>query len=117
MARRIVIERKKSSIPRVYIKGKENMTSSNLAKKPKKPNTVSPNKGKAHAKPIPRKYNFSIKKNTSTQKKDTQNKRLWINNTSKGTIKTRKLESVVQKKNTSMKSGVTPREVKRYRKK
>ena len=117
MARRIIIERKSSSIPRVYIKGKENMTSSNLAKKPRKPKTVSPAKGKAHAKPIPRKYKFSIKANTTTQKKDTQNKRLWINNTSKGTIKTRKLESVVKKKNSSMKTGVKPRESKRYRRK
>ena len=96
-------KKKTSPIKRVYVRGKENITSSNLARKPKVNQVVDPNVVKIHGKPRKRVMRTSIKAIKQEEKTNTQNKRTWLKKTTNATgNKLKKASSVVLVKNSSI---------------
>lgn len=92
-------------IQKVYIRGKENCTSSNMRKKARIPKDVDPNQSKIDGKPRQRIMRTSVKTNKKVDRTNTQNKRVWLKKRSNSATseKRKKDNSLNIVKNTSIK--------------
>ena len=70
---------------RVFIREKDNIVSSNRAKKKKINTVVDPKASKIHGKPRTRVMRTSIQAIKQEEKTNTQNKRIWLNKTTNAT--------------------------------
>ena len=95
--------KKESPIKRIYVRGKENITSSNIAKKPKVNKIIDPKETRTHGKPLKRVMRTSIQALKKEETSNTQNKKIWLKKTTNATgNKIKKASSLNLVKNISI---------------